>query len=264
MLSLIIPSYNERENLKSLLPLLQDLLKDEVFEIIIVDDQSPDGTSDYVREIARSDLRIRLVERRGRKGLASACVEGFLSSSGEILAVMDADMQHDETLLLKMLKMIRGGNDVVLGSRFKLESARENFSTIRTRISLTGITLANAFLPQKLTDPMSGFFMIKREIFEKAYPKVSPMGFKVLFDLLMSYPEPALKICELPFNFRERHKGESKLDSAVIWDFLMYLAERLTLSVIPAQFISFSIIGSIGVVVHLSLLKVFLLMKKAF
>lgn len=265
MLSLIIPTFNERDNLKVLIPKIVCLLNRISFEIIVVDDNSLDKTADYVRTIAKSDLRIRVVERVGRNGLSSACVEGFLSSSGDVLAVIDADLQHDENLLLSMLDQINDGFDIVLGSRFKGTATRENFSEKRELISKLGNKFANMLFPQRLTDPMSGFFMIKRDVFNQSSPGLSPMGFKVLLDLIASHPNKSeLKILEVPFVFKERHHGESKLDSVVMWDFAMYMAERFTFSKLPAKFISFSFIGFLGVFFHMIILKTLMLLGLLF
>ncbi len=264
MLSIIIPTFNERDNLPVLFKRLTTLLSDIPFEILVVDDHSPDGTADFVRKCGRENLRIRVLERRGRRGLASACVEGALASCGEVIAVMDADLQHDESLLIPMWKLIISREwDGVVGSRFIGESVH-SLSPLREKISRNGIKIANYFLPSPLTDPMSGFFMVRREIFTAALPRMSPMGFKILFDLLASYPHQGVRIQELSFHFRPRFHGESKLDSLVIWEFAMYLAERLTRGKFSAHFISFALIGSLGVLFHLSIIKLLLLLGMVF
>jgi dolichol-phosphate mannosyltransferase len=171
---------------------------------------------------------------------------------------MDADLQHDETLLPKMLETLTSGScDLVTGSRFA-SSATHSLSSFRQSVSEAGIYLANRFLPTPLSDPMTGFFMLRRDVFEKSQPFLSPMGFKILFDIVVAYPATGLRIKELPFHFRERHAGESKLDAGVFWEFLMYLVERLLGRRIPAKFISFSIVGAFGVLFHLSIVKTLL------
>ena len=266
MLSVIIPSYNEKENLAILIPRLLALLAPSIdFEIVVVDDHSPDGAAELLREIARKDRRVRVIERRNRRGLASACIEGFLASCGELLAVIDADMQHDENLLLDMYRaIIEEKFDVVIGARAKDGSLIRGLSKTRQQLSNMGIALANYFLPERLSDPMSGFFMIRRRIFDRSAPNLSPMGFKILFDLLASYPDSDLRVKELPFEFRQRHAGESKLDASVLWDFSMYLAEKSTFRKISARFISFSIIGALGLIFHLGLLRFLLSVGPAF
>lgn len=265
MLSVIIPTFNEKENLSEVFSRIEPVLEKIPHEIIVVDDNSPDGTSEYVKKLSQLKPHIRIIKRYHRRGLSSACIEGMLCASGNVLAVMDADLQHDETILPNMYHHLQSNQfDVIIGSRFITGARVDGLVSWRQKLSHLGIYLSNFFLSQKISDPMSGFFMIKAHVFEQSLPHLSPMGFKILFDILISYPKKDLKLLELPFIFRKRFAGNSKLDSHVLWEFFIFLLERLFYRKIPGEFISFSIIGSFGVLVHLMILKVIMLAKASF
>lgn len=225
-----------------------------------MDDDSPDGASQFARELAQTDRRIRVVKRVGRRGLSSACIEGVLSSCGTYVAIMDGDMQHDETVVPILMKKIKDCKlDVVMASRFCAGSKEQGLSHRRKIVSQWAVIFANFLLKQPLTDPMTGFFMLKRSVFDASLPYLSPMGFKILLDILISHPDKSLKIEEIPFSFRNRHAGNSKLDTLVIWEYILFLLEKLFYRQIPAAFLSFSIIGTIGLLFHFTLLKLFLM-----
>src|SRR4051812_5032910 len=220
VLSIVVPTFNERENVRELISRVDSVLPAVPWGIIFFDDDRPDGTSALVKEISAQDRRVRCIRRVGRRGLSGACVEGILSSAAPVVAVMDGDLQHDERLLPKMLDAVTNGADLVVGSRYvEGASSTGGLSSIRQWGSDTATALAKRFLRIDLSDPMSGFFMIARERVETVADQLSGEGFKILLDIVTSSPEP-LKTVELPFSFRERVAGTSKLDSLVTAEYL--------------------------------------------
>jgi len=259
-LSVILPSFNEAQNIPILIDLLKAALDGIAWEAIVVDDNSPDGTADVARRIARIDPKVRVIRRIGRRGLSGACIEGMLASSAPYVAVMDADLQHDENMLPKMLAEIKAGDtDLVVASR-KVEggTAGEGLSAIRAWASDVANGLAQKLLNVTLKDPMSGFFMIRREKAEELAPKLSSQGFKILLDLVSS-AGGRLKIKELPFTFRERQHGESKLDTLVTFDYFGLLLAKYFGNVVSVRFLMFGLVGASGLFVHLAALRMFLL-----
>jgi dolichol-phosphate mannosyltransferase len=254
LLTIIIPTLNERDNIEPLLALLAAALPETRWEAIFVDDDSRDGTSEQVRAIARRDPRVRCLQRIGRRGLATACIEGVLASAAPYVAVMDADLQHDERLLPRMLAPLdSGAADLVIGSRYIEGGGVGDWSRGRARISRFATRIACLVCKAEIADPLSGFFMCRREVFERALRHMSGQGFKVLLDLLASSPDP-VRVTELPYSFRLRHSGESKLDALVIWEYGMLLADKLVGHIIPVRFVLFATIGGLGLVVNLALL----------
>lgn len=257
-LSVVVPTFNEAKNLDELIVALEAALVDESWEVIFVDDDSPDGTADLARDYARKDSRVRVVQRVGRRGLSSACIEGMLASSAPFLAVMDADMQHDESLLPKMLCACRSNDaDVVIGTRYAAGGGIGDWTVGRAKASRLATRLSEATLRVKVSDPMSGFFMLRRDVLLPCLRnRFSGVGFKVLLDLLSSAPEP-LRVVELPYRFRQRLHGDSKLDAHVVMDFAMLLLDKSVGRWVPTRFVAFSLIGGLGVLVHLVFLAVF-------
>ena len=254
ILSIIIPTLNERENIEPLLALLTESLPNTAWEAIFVDDDSQDGTAECVRSLARRNPRVRCLQRIGRRGLATACIEGFLASASPYVAIMDADLQHDERLLLQMLVELNGGTvDLVVGSRYVPGGGVGDWDRGRARASGLATRLGRIICKADIADPLSGFFMCRREVFERALPRMSGQGFKVLLDLLASSPEPP-RVRELPYTFRERQRGESKLDTLIVWEFGMLLADKLVGHIIPVRFALFALIGGLGLLVHLATL----------
>ena len=250
-LSVIVPTLNERENIEPLLTFISAALPDTAWEVIFVDDDSRDGTPEHVRALARRDPRVRCVQRIGRRGLATACMEGVLACASPYIAVMDADLQHDERLLPQMLQVLEGGRaDLVIGSRYVAGGGVGDWSSDRVRISGLATRLAHLICKADIADPLSGFFMCRREVFEAALRRMSGQGFKVLLDLLASSPVPP-RVTELPYCFRERQHGESKLDTMIAWEYGMLLADKLVGRVVPVRFALFGLIGGLGLVVHL-------------
>jgi len=257
VLSIVVPTFNERDNVRELISRVDSVLPAVPWEIIFVDDDSPDGTSALVKEISAQDRRVRCIRRVGRRGLSGACVEEILSSAAPVVAVMDGDLQHDERLLPKMLDAVTNGADLVVGSRYvEGASSTGGLSSIRQWGSDTATALAKRFLRIDLSDPMSGFFMIARERVETVADQLSGEGFKILLDIVTSSPEP-LKTVELPFSFRERVAGTSKLDSLVTAEYLGLLFSKMSGGVLPTRFLMFLTVGATGLGVHLASLKVF-------
>jgi dolichol-phosphate mannosyltransferase len=257
-LSIIVPTFNERANVSELVHRLEACLAHIAWEVIFVDDDSPDGTADLIHNIGRRNRRVRCLQRLGRRGLASACIEGMLSSSAPYLAVIDGDLQHDETLLPKMLDVLQQDDAaIVVGSRYISGGGLGNWDQRRVAISRFATRLSRLVLRADLTDPMSGFFMIRREAFHLVVRNLSGIGFKILVDLFASSPHP-LRFKELPYQFRLRHAGESKLDNQATWDYLMLLLDKLIGHLIPIRFIAFAFVGIFGVFVHLLSLSVML------
>jgi dolichol-phosphate mannosyltransferase len=249
-LSVIVPTFNERENIAALIARLAACLDERSWEVVFVDDDSPDGTAGLVREYAAADSRVRCLQRIGRRGLSSACVEGMLATTAPYLAVIDADLQHDERLLPQMLDALKQGDtDIVVGSRYAPGADIGDWDARRARMSRLAVRLSRVLVPAELTDPMSGFFMMRRAVLDGSVHKLSAIGFKILADVFASFPQP-LRFKELPYRFGVRRAGESKLDSVTAWDYLMLLLDKLIGHWIPVRFLAFSIVGAMGVAVH--------------
>ncbi|MFT4079922.1 glycosyltransferase [Rhodomicrobium sp.] len=255
-LTVIAPTFNERENVEPLIEKLAAALSGVHWEVIFVDDDSPDGTAAHVREVARRDSRVRCVQRLGRRGLTSACAEAVLASSAPYVAIIDADLQHDETLLPRMLELLQREpeTDVVIGSRYTEKSLSEGFTRARQAMSFIATRLAQTILRAKLSDPVSGFFMAKREVFEGSIRNLSGIGNKILVDVFASSPRP-LKFKELAYQFKARLHGESKLDTLTVWEYLVLLADKSLGRIVPVRFLLFSLVGFTGVLVHLGVLR---------
>ncbi len=255
VLSVIVPCFNERPNVAPMIEKLDAALDGIAWEVIYVDDDSPDGTAAEVRRIAQDDPRVRCIRRIGRRGLASAVIEGAMSSSAEFVAVIDGDLQHDETRLPVMLEALRTGqHDIIVASRHVAGGDNAGLANRwRHAISDGGIWLAQVFLPVRLGDPMSGFFMLPRVLFEDLARGLTGQGFKILLDLVLSAPAP-LRVKEVPARFRERVAGESKLDALVMMQFGGLLIDKVFGGLLPLRFVSFATVGALGVLVHLSVL----------
>ena len=262
-LSVIVPTFNERDNVTVLYRRLAAVLTGIAWEVVFVDDNSPDGTWDVVRALAQRDSRVRCVRRIGRRGLSGACIEGILASSAPYAAVIDADLQHDETQLPKMLSLLASGQaDLVVGSRYIEGYKSEGFNKQRAGASALATELARKALRVEIADPMSGFFMVRRDRFEELAPKLSVHGFKILLDLVAS-AHGELRAIEIPYTFGERQHGESKLDSMVALDFLGLVLAKFTNDAVSLRFILFAMVGGIGLVVHLTTLFIGLQLFKA-
>ena len=258
LLSIISPTYNEASNVVEFIKSIESTLKKYNYEIIFVDDDSTDKTYEIIKNISSKKPHIRCIRRIGRRGLSSAVIEGCLSSSSEILLIMDADLQHDERKIPSMLKLVREKKlDLVIASRFLSHEKVSGLTAYRNALSKFANFLANTISKAKLTDPMSGFFLVKRTVFDQIAPNLSGLGFKILLDIFSS-SKKKLKYEEISFTFKKRVYGESKLDSLVIWEYLLLLWQSKFGKVIPARFLSFCLIGSSGVFVHIIALYFFI------
>ncbi|HEV2673370.1 MAG TPA: glycosyltransferase family 2 protein [Aliidongia sp.] len=253
-LTLVIPTMNERDNVAPLVERLDRVLAGIAWEAIFVDDDSLDGTRDEIRRLSERDGRLRCLHRIGRRGLSSACIEGIQASLSPYVAVMDADLQHDEALLPAMLDCLKAEPlDLVVGSRYVEGGGVGDWDRRRAGMSGLATALGRLVLKVRIADPMSGFFMIRRDAFERAVRSMSAVGFKILVDLLASSSKP-VRLKELPYQFRQRHAGESKLDAFVAWEYLVLLADKILGPYVPVRFVLFSMVGGIGVVAHLTIL----------
>jgi len=252
-LAVIIPTYNEAANVEALLALLDKALLGIVWEAVFVDDNSGDGTADLIRAIALRNGRVRVLQRLGRRGLASAVIEGMMATAAPVLAVIDADLQHDETILRHLYAAVRDGADLAVGSRYTGTGGVGAWDIRRHRASRGATLLAQRILKSTLSDPMSGFFSISRDALTASLPRLSGGGFKVLLDIVASAPRP-LTVVELPYVFRTRSAGESKLDLMVTAEYLKLIAEKAIGHIVPIRLLLFMIVGAIGVGIHLAIL----------
>jgi dolichol-phosphate mannosyltransferase len=250
-LAVVIPTFNERANVPVLIARLDQALKGRNWEAIFVDDNSPDGTAAAARELARLDKRVRVIQRIGRRGLSSACIEGMCATAAPFVAVIDGDLQHDETLLPAMLEALEGDDtlEVVVGSRFVEGGGTGEWDRDRVAKSAFATKLSRRVLKAELSDPMSGFFMIRSEIVRRLVPTLSGIGFKILLDIMTAAPQP-LKFKELPYVFRTRTEGESKLDHVVAMEYLIAIYDRMFGKIVPVRFAMFSAIGALGAAIH--------------
>lgn len=257
-LAIVVPVYNESRNVPLLVAALDAALAGVRWEVVFVDDNSPDRTADQARDLALADPRVRVVQRFGRRGLSTACIEGILATAAPYLAVMDGDMQHDERVLTDMFRRITQGDvDVVVGSRYVAGGGVGEWDRRRAAMSRFATRLAGRLTRAPITDPMSGFFMLRRDAFMAALPNLSTVGFKILLDIAASTPEP-LRVAEVPYTFRTRQHGESKLDSLVLWEYLQLLLDKMFGRYVPVRFISFAMVGGSGVFVHFLVLTIVL------
>lgn len=264
-LTVVAPTFNERDNVAKFVAQLDKALAGLAWQVVFVDDDSPDGTADEVMRLAASDPRVLCVRRIGRRGLAGAVLEGVMASMGPVVAVMDADLQHDAGLLPQMFEAIQaGGADMVVGSRFlHATGLDEGLSPIRKAGSKLATWLARRALKADVSDPVSGFFMVRRDVVERVAPSLSTKGFKILFDVIASQPEP-LDIVELPYAFGARESGESKMDGRVVLEYLELVVTKLTGGLIPPRALMFFMVGATGVVVQLGVLRAMLGLGLAF
>jgi dolichol-phosphate mannosyltransferase len=258
-LCVVVPTFNEAGNVAVLVERLAQVLLGIDWEIVFVDDDSPDGTSERVRSLGRSDARVRCIRRIGRRGLSSASIEGILSTSAAFIAVMDGDLQHDESLLPSMLDRLRDGTtDLVVASRYiDAGDAGGLSSESRRRLSRAGAGLARRLIKVAISDPVSGFFMMRRAVADSVVARLSGVGTKILIDILASSPHP-LSVVELPYRFRARHSGESKLDPLTALEYLLLLAEKISGRFLPHKLVLFMLVGATGVVVNLAVLRLLL------
>lgn len=263
-LSVIVPTYNERGNVAPLVTRLEATLAGVAWEAVFVDDDSPDGTAREVKTIAARDPRVRCLRRVNRRGLAGACIEGILGSSAPYVAVIDADLQHDETLLPRMLDSLKSGrSDLVVATRFGAGGSAQAMSPTRESGSRLARRLAWMLGGVALSDPMSGFFAIRRDRFEPLAASLSPDGFKILLDIVMR-ARGTLRVAEEPYSFGSRVYGKSKLDARVVLEYLGLLLSRASRDAVTPRFLSHALVGVVGLVVQLVAMRVGLALGLAF
>src|SRR3990167_2818904 len=254
-LTIVIPTFNECRNVLPLIERLRNLLEGYDWEVIFVDDHSPDGTAALVCALGKQDRRVRCIRRIGRRGLSGAFLEGALASQASYVAVMDGDLQHDESCLIPMLERLRAGDDLAVGTRYVTADSLSSLSVWLARFSRWSTLVTRRFLGITLSDPMSGFFMIRRTLMDELAPSLRTQGFKILLDIITTARQN-LRIVEIPYSFRKREHGKSKLDARIALDFVSLIIGKLTAGVISARFLLFSFVGLIGLGVHLVILNI--------
>lgn len=257
-LAVVIPTFNEVGNVRSLIAKLDAALAGILWEAIFVDDDSTDGTEKELEALAKEDPRVRMIRRIGRRGLSSAVVEGMMATVAPYVAVIDADHQHDETKLPDMLALLRANEaEIVIGSRYVGDGSVGTWDSDRVRASRIATRIAQYFLPVHLSDPMSGFFMLGRTTFLEAVRDLSGQGYKILLDIVLSLGRVP-RIREVAYTFRNRTHGESKLDSAVVLQYLLMLVDKKIGHIVPTRFVLFAAVGASGVLVHMATLATIL------
>ncbi|RVT91107.1 glycosyltransferase family 2 protein [Sphingomonas crocodyli] len=255
LLSIIIPTFNEAANIAPLVDAVGAALGTIAWEMIVVDDDSPDHTFDVVAAVARTHPHVRCIRRVGRRGLASAVIEGALAANGDVVAVMDADFQHDETRLPLMYRaMIDQKADLVVATRYGSGGGVGDWDPTRAAISDVATRMGRILIGDATTDPMSGFFMVRRAVLASSVYDLSLQGYKILLDIISSSPR-RLRIAEVPYTFRGRREGQSKIGPMVFAEFLFLLIEKLSRGLIPPRFVLFCIVGGLGLGVHLVILN---------
>lgn len=220
-LSVISPTYNESENVGLLVAELEKCLVGIDYEILISDDDSPDLTWARVEEIGQRNPRVRVLRRTSNRGLGPSVVDGFSSATGEFVACIDADLQHDPKVLPRMLKELSDGSSLVVATRYMPGGGTANWSAIR-RLGSRGCTkLAQWMLGVELRDPMSGYFMMRRDDFMKIRNRLDARGFKILLEIA-AHMQPC-HLREVPYTFGPRAKGESKLTNKIFFAYLSQL-----------------------------------------
>ncbi len=252
-LTIVVPTYNEGGNVRELASRLEKVMQGIEWEMLVVDDNSPDGTYRIVKQLSTQNPRIRCIRSVGRRGISGACIEGILASAAPYVAVMDADLQHDETILPQMFALAQT-SDVVVATRYTDGGSVDGLSKNRQKVSRLGDQLSRLVINVPVSDPMSGFFMLRRDAVEQIAPELATSGFKILVDILSNLPKET-RVSEVAYHFRDRHAGDSKLDSAVLFDYAGFLLHKLTGGFLPVRFLMFALVGAIGVIVHLISLK---------
>jgi dolichol-phosphate mannosyltransferase len=214
--SIIIPTYNESENIKRLIPLLDSILKGYDYEIVVVDDSSPDGTAKVAEKLAE-EYPVRVLVRDGKLGLASAILYGFKNANGDVLGVIDADLQHPPQLIRTLVDKIMDGYDIAIASRYVEGGGVEDWSFYRRLVSKGAIMLAKPLT--RVKDPMSGYFFLRRSVIDGAH--LNPKGYKLLLEILVKGKYE--KVAEVPYVFTKRMAGESKLNASEYWEYMRLL-----------------------------------------
>lgn len=249
-ISVILPTFNESINVPIVVDRIAEVLAPLCrFEILVVDDNSPDGTWAVAEKLSLDRPWLRSVRRMHNKGLSPAVVDGFSIAKGNYLVVMDADLQHDEQALTKFFTAFKQGAKLVVGSRKVDGGGVQDWNAARKFVSWFATRLAHMVLPLQVTDPMSGFFGISRAVHEAITPQVNPKGFKILLEYLAR--TKASSVQEVGYTFRGRQHGESKLSNDVIYDYLEALWGLSRFSeLISWRFLNYALVGSVGLVVN--------------
>lgn len=250
-LSVIIPTYNESDNVAPMVARLEEVLCGISWEVMFVDDDSPDNTSALVRDIGQQNPKVRCLLRRNKRGLSSACIDGVLATSSTYVCVMDADFQHDETVIPKMLAKFNeiSGLDIAIGSRYVGAGSTGSLPKHRLWISQFATLLSQWVFSQPISDPMSGFFMVRRGFLNSLMHLLSGTGFKILLDILVCAPNE-INYVEVPYVMRHRTQGKSKLNFKVVVEFFMFLTHKLIARSLHIRFVAFSLVGMLGLLVH--------------
>lgn len=262
--AVVVPTLNEAANVERLIEKLSVVLAGRGWEVIFVDDNSADGTSDLVRRIGRTSRHVRIVQRVGRRGLSSAVIEGMLATAAPIVAVMDGDLQHSEDALPRLIDAIEsGGAEIAVGTRYTAGGSVGDWDRGRVRMSRLATRAGQIALGTDVSDPMSGFFAVRRDAFERALPRLSAIGFKILLDILASSPT-TLKVAEVPYQFRNREAGESKIGMHVVAEYAELIADKTIGRFVPVRLLKFLMVGGFGVFIHLAVLRTMLGTGSAF
>lgn len=252
-LTVVVPTFNEAYNVPLLIDELERILCGIDYEILVVDDDSPDLTWKCVEQISRTRPRVRLLRRTTNRGLTPAVIEGFAHAQSDFLACIDGDLQHDPRLLTSMLEELQRGTDLVIGSRYIKNGGLGEWHWSRRIVSWVAAKLARLSLGTNLSDPMSGYFMLRRSTFLKAHNQLEGSGFKVLLEIVAKARPQHVR--ELGYIFRPRSAGKSKLSTAVI---VSYLAQLWRLSrigqLVSFRFLQFALVGTVGVIINLLVL----------
>ena len=257
ILTVVLPAYNERENVDFLVNALHQADHEhQIKRIIYVDDDSPDLTSEHIKS-SQYPIDVLCIHRIGRQGLSSAVVEGILLADTKYVAVMDADGQHAPADLMQMLALaIKEGDQLVIGSRFRDQASVETHVGLRSLLSKVGNRLANHVLRRQLSDPLTGFFLMERNLFTAISHQVRGAGFKILVDVIYNLRDKNIKIAETQIQFQERMHGESKLDSGVMIEFVDQMIGLFVGKIYPEKFIGFLAVGVFGMCVHFTVLYI--------
>ena len=249
--SLVVPTYCESQNIAILVEKVHQSLSSYSYELVVVDDNSPDGTSEIANSLSQQ-YPVRVITRRNERGLASAVVEGFKQARGDILGVIDADLQHPPEVIPELLETVMSGADVVIASRYVEGGGSEGWSASRKIISKGSKLLAQVLLPaaRGIKDPLSGFFLLRKEVIDGV--ELSPTGYKILLEVLVK--GKATEVAEVPYIFKVRERGTSNLTSGEGIRYLKHLTRLTGLQAGAMRFLKFSLVGLSGVLVNEGLL----------
>jgi dolichol-phosphate mannosyltransferase len=249
-LTVVAPTFNESVNLRHLVDAVEEALQHVDYELLIVDDDSPDLTWQHAEELASRSNRIRVLRRRSDPGLAAAVIDGFSCAKGEFVACIDADLQHDPAILPAMLNNLKEGHDLIIGSRYVAHGGIRDWNSLRRLQSWIATKLAKVCLGVEVSDPMSGFFMMRREDFLQVRDKLCPQGFKILLEILVAMQPQNLM--EVPYVFGPRLAGKSKLGAGVVFSYLRQLL-RLGSRRLATKFrgLKFAVVRIVGLTINL-------------